>query len=95
MDSWGLGKGGLKALQYMSIVIPAVATDFGTTKNIIKNGETGFLVKHNNEWKEALKLLINDPHLRNKIGKEGRKIVEETYSVEINKYKYLDILQSI
>tara|TARA_Y100000590_G_C15584392_1_gene963595 strand:+ start:46 stop:1125 length:1080 start_codon:yes stop_codon:yes gene_type:complete len=95
MDSWGLGKGGLKALQYMSIGIPAVATDFGTTKNIIKNGETGFLVKHNNEWKEALKLLINDPHLRNKIGKEGRKIVEETYSVEINKYKYLDILQSI
>ena len=31
----------------------------------------------------------------NLIGKEGRKIVEETYSVEINKYKYLDILQSI
>lgn len=95
MNSWGLGKGGLKALQYMSIGIPTVATDFGTTKDIIKNGNTGFLVNDDNEWIKALKLLINDPYLRKKIGNEGRKIVEETYSVEVNKPKYLNVLQSV
>ena len=36
-DDWSLGKGAMKAMHYMSIGIPVVATDFGTTSPIFLN----------------------------------------------------------
>ncbi|SVD77083.1 uncharacterized protein METZ01_LOCUS429937, partial [marine metagenome] len=67
-DKWSLGKGGLKVLQYMSIGIPSVATNYGTAIHIMKNGETGFLVDGKDEWISILKKLINNKELRVRIG---------------------------
>ena len=94
-NDWVLGKSGLKALQYMAIGIPVVATDIGTSKDIISHMESGCLVSTKEDWVSALKQLIDDNHLREKIGKNARKVVVERYSLNAIKKKYFEVLDSI
>ena len=94
-DKWSLGKGGLKVLQYMSIGIPSVATNYGTAIDIIKNGETGFLVDGKEEWISVLKKLIKDKELRLRVGKNARDHVVKNYSVKEIQSKYLEVLESL
>ena len=94
-NDWSLGKSSLKALTYMAIGIPFVATAFGTNYRIIENGVHGFLALTNEEWLEKLKILINDIGLRKRMGMEGRKRVEEMFSVEANFSKYYRVFKTV
>lgn len=91
-EEWVLGKSGLKALQYMALGIPTVATNIGTIHRIIRNGENGFLVSSEEEWKNTIVKLINDQCLREKTGRQASVTVDEIYSINANKEKYLSIL---
>jgi len=94
-DKWVLGKSGLKALQYMALGLPTVATNVGTNPSIITHMKNGWLVKTDNEWIDALENLINNPDLRAKMGKEARKKILENYSIEVTRDKYLSILNGL
>lgn len=82
-NEWSRGKCGLKLLQYMAAGIPAVASPVGVNKEIIQDGKNGFLTSTEDEWYEKLSRLCEDSELRRKIGLEGRKTVEERYSIDI------------
>src|SRR5690606_2998172 len=43
-DEWVLGKSGGKALQYMAVGIPTIATAIGANFRVIEEGESGYLV---------------------------------------------------
>lgn len=90
-DEWTKGKCGFKALQYMALEIPAVASPVGVNNEIITHGINGFLCKTDEEWFDCLERLINDPILRNKIGAEGRKKVMSNYSVTSNASNFLGL----
>lgn len=45
------------------------------------------------EFREALKLLLSDPHLRQTMGKNGKKYYEENYTWEVIEKKYLKVLE--
>jgi glycosyltransferase involved in cell wall biosynthesis len=96
-EPWVYGKSGLKALQYMALGIPTLATAVGTNFRIIDDGKNGFLIPVNNTqiWLNRIIDLVNSESLRQKIGMAGRKTVEEKYSVEANKDKYLHVLNSL
>jgi L-malate glycosyltransferase len=94
-EEWVLGKSGLKALQYMAAGIPTVATGIGTIFRIIKNGENGFLVNNNEEWKPVLSMLMTDQQLRERIGQKAAETVEQHYSINANKSVYLSILNQL
>jgi glycosyltransferase involved in cell wall biosynthesis len=94
-DPWVLGKSGLKALQYMSLGIPTVATAIGATQDIIQDGANGFLASSHHEWVEKLARLLGDPVLRQRIGVNARKTVEARYSVRSNAQRYLEILARV
>lgn len=81
-DEWSRGKCGLKLLQYMAAGIPSAASPVGVNKEIISDGVNGFLASSEDEWYEKLLRLCEDFELRSKIGLEGRKTVEEKYSIE-------------
>ena len=96
MDTdWVSGKSGLKALQYMALGIPTIATDIGNVSNIITNMENGILVKTKQDWLQAFLNLIDDPNLRKKIGIAGRETVKKGYSTDVLTKKYLKVLNSI
>ena len=88
-DEWDLGKSGLKALQYMGLGIPTVLTPFGANLEIVKHGENGLFAGTSDEWIEMLSRLIQDVALRERLGRAGRRTVEERYSVEVNWPLYL------
>ncbi|MEQ9415354.1 MAG: glycosyltransferase family 4 protein, partial [Cyclobacteriaceae bacterium] len=63
-DEWTMGKCGFKALQYMALGIPAIASPIGVNTNIVKHNENGFLAATNDDWINFLSLLIESSALR-------------------------------
>lgn len=94
-NEWSLGKSSLKALTYMAIAIPFVATAYGTNYRIMEDGVQGYLAATEEEWVDRLTRLIDDVNLRKKMGIEGRKRVVEKYSVETNFSKYLEVFKTV
>jgi glycosyltransferase involved in cell wall biosynthesis len=55
------------------VAVPSLAFDVGGNKEIIKNGETGFIVHYLEELKEKVSLLCRDEALRKKMGEKAEK----------------------
>jgi glycosyltransferase involved in cell wall biosynthesis len=80
-DLWSRGKCGLKVLQYHAAGLPVVANPVGLHREMIKDGETGFLATDPSEWVLAIARLVADARLRQRIGSSARQQVESSYSV--------------
>jgi L-malate glycosyltransferase len=93
-NDWVMGKSGLKAIQYMTIGIPAVATRIGMTPRLIEHMQNGCLALSDEEWLICLRRLIDEPELRRSIGQAGRKTIEERYSKHVIKNQYLSIINN-
>jgi len=83
-EEWVLGKSGLKAIQYMAMGIPPVATAIGANYRVIEDGVNGFLAKNEQEWKTAILKLIDNPQLRAEMGKKSRAKAEALFSLNAN-----------
>lgn len=93
-DEWSRGKCAMKGLQYMALEIPTIMSPVGVNSDIIQDGENGFLASTTEEWVEKISLLIESKELRTKVGKAGRKTVEEDFSVKANKEKWLSVFNT-
>lgn len=94
-ETWVLGKSGLKALQYMALGIPTIATNIGANSRIITHGENGFLVNKNNEWVNALVFLIKNIEKRKAIGQKSINTVQEKFSINSTAKIYLAVLNGV
>jgi glycosyltransferase involved in cell wall biosynthesis len=81
-DGWSRGKCGLKVLQYMAAGLPVVANPVGAHMEMVIPGKTGFLASTPGEWTAAISRLADDPALRRRMGRAGRRIVEQQYSIQ-------------
>lgn len=88
-DDWSKGKCGLKGLQYMALSIPAVMSPVGVNREIIQDGENGFLADAPGEWVDKISKLIDSKELRRQLGTAARKTVVDHYSVESQKEQYI------
>jgi glycosyltransferase involved in cell wall biosynthesis len=77
-------------LEYMAAGKPVVATDGGGTSEIVKEGETGFLVHAAKpaELAEKIEQLLNNEELRAKMGESGKERIKKKFSIDsmIDKY---------
>ncbi len=80
---WERGKCGYKLIQYMACGLPVVASPVGVNQEIVKHGRNGFLAEVTDEWLAALRLLCADIERRHAIGFQGRKLVEQNYSLQV------------
>jgi len=94
-EPWVYGKSGLKAIQYMALGIPTVASAVGMNFKVIEDGASGFLVKNDREWITTIIRLIDNPDLRERTGKTSRLRVLDTYSVKVNQPSYLSIFKEV
>jgi glycosyltransferase involved in cell wall biosynthesis len=95
VDDWVSGKSGLKAIQYMMMALPCVATSVGTTPLIIRDGENGLLATTQEEWLDALTRLLDDPELRRRIGEAARRDAVAKYSTKAIAAEYRRVLGSV
>ena len=93
-DRWAKGKCGFKALQYMALQIPPIASQVGVNTEIIENGRDGFLCRSIEEWEFALTTLIENKELRESIGNAARKKVIDHYSVFSNSSNFVSLFHS-
>lgn len=80
---WERGKCGYKLIQYMACGLPVVASPVGVNRDIVSTGVNGYLAGSEAEWVDALAGLLDDVQLRQQMGRAGRKIVEQKYSVQV------------
>lgn len=73
-DLWSRGKCGLKVLQYMAAGLPVLTNPVGVHTEMIRSGETGFLVHSPREWLEAASWLAGN---RDRCEAMGQAAIEE------------------
>lgn len=96
LDSpWERGKCGYKLVQYMACGLPVVASPVGANGEIVREGENGFLADSAHEWVEALARLLSDAALRQRMGKDGRQRVVDTYSIQQVASQLVALLRSV
>ena len=83
----------LSVLEALALQKPVVASDVGGIPEVVEDGITGYLVPPKNPQALADKilLLLRNPQLAAEFGKEGRKSVEQAFSLEhmIQEYQSL------
>jgi len=91
-DDWTKGKCGLKLLQYMACGLPVVSSPDGGAGSIVEHGVNGYIVRSGEEWRLYLAALLDNPELRRLMGREGRRHVEEHFSLEVWAPRMAEIL---
>ena len=93
-EEWVNGKSGLKALQYMALGIPTIATAVGANFRIIENGKNGILIK-DGDWEEQIKRLLQMHDFRKSLGQAAMITVKKQYSLESSYEYYLSVLREV
>jgi len=83
-DEWSKGKCGFKAIEFMACGVPVVAAAVGVNREIIRDGENGFLAATEQEWVDKLGRLLSEPDLRRRFAVAGRRTIEQRYSLGVN-----------
>ncbi len=91
-DDWSRGKCGLKILQYMAAGLPVVANPVGVHGELIVHGETGFLADTPEQWIDAIGRLKHDRDLRRRLGRAGRRRLDNHFSVRAGARQWLELL---
>jgi glycosyltransferase involved in cell wall biosynthesis len=84
-------------LEAMASGLPVVATCIAGNEELVVDGETGYLVPPEDieALQNALKKLLNDASLRQKMGLASRRRAEETYSWESTAKQYALLLEKV
>lgn len=86
-------KCGFKALFYMALGVPCIASPVGVNRDIIHQGVNGLLATTEAEWIGAISRLIDDEGLRRELGQAGRQTVVEHFSGQEWSKVFLRILE--
>ncbi len=71
-NAFAAGKSPIKALQYAACAVPCVASPVGATKEIVRDGVTGYTASTPEEWEAALLRLVDEATLRRSLGDAAR-----------------------
>lgn len=87
---------GISLLEAQATAKPVVAFDVTAIKEVVKNHETGLLVKPDkNELSIALLYLLSDKILREQMGHSGREFVSKNFSWKISAKNMLQIYSEV
>jgi glycosyltransferase involved in cell wall biosynthesis len=82
-------------LESMNFAIPVVATHVGGNPEIVRDGESGFLVPPRDPIAFARRVveLLANPQLRRQMGRAGRTVVEQGFSLSRTASRYLNVYE--
>ena len=76
---------------------PVLTSNIPPMSEIIDNNKTGFLIDPNNagDWAEKIILLIKEPEISNKMGKEGNNDLKIKYNQKLFYEKIIKMYNDI
>ena len=82
-------------IEAMAMKLPVISTTITAIPEIVEDGVSGLLVPPNDEkaLAEAITRLINDHDLRQKLGEDARKRVEDRFDIHKNIVKYVELFE--
>lgn len=92
-SEWAAGKSGFKAIQYMAVGIPFVASPVGAVTEIGRAGVTHYCARTDDEWRETLSTLIANREIREQMGQAGRQCALKDYGLQAQADKLADALR--
>lgn len=91
---WEKGKVGFKAIQYSAVETVPVVSDVASGPEVVRDGETGFLVENTHEdWYRALSWLLDHPEEWPRLGAAARSHILANYSVPAQAATYIGLFQ--
>jgi glycosyltransferase involved in cell wall biosynthesis len=90
-DIYSRGKCGFKAIQYMALGMPAMVSPVGVNTEIVSDDVDGYICETQEEWKDRLVKLLEDPALRTRMGKAARAKIEKKYSINSTRNSFLNL----
>ncbi len=87
----------VKMFEYMIAGLPVIASDFPLWASIIRESECGLLVNPMDpqEIREAILFIENNPKEAERMGKNGRKSIEQKYNWSIEEEKLFKVYQQV
>lgn len=86
---------GMPVLEAASFGKPAVAFNYGAAPELIKTGETGFVVNSYNGFEEKLRLLIENKKLRERLGRKAKEWAEKYFIWENTAKEYVKVFNKV
>jgi glycosyltransferase involved in cell wall biosynthesis len=88
---------GLVALESIACGTPAVTFAVGGARDYVREGISGYLAKpeDSQDLRHGLLLLLEDDALRETMGKLGREMVLNEYTMELQVSRYIELFQKI
>jgi glycosyltransferase involved in cell wall biosynthesis len=80
-DAWSAGKAGFKAVQYMATGVPFVMSPVGVCATMGIAGQTHFAAVTDDDWLDALRRLVVDTKLRDRMASDARAFAEQHYDL--------------
>ena len=73
-------------MEAMAMGLPVIGTDTGSNAELVRHGETGFIVPVGDgaALAHAIQALASDRELRLGMGRRGRQLIERNYSAAVN-----------
>lgn len=84
-------------IEAMGAGVPIVASDCGAVRDIVEDGEQGYLVPVGDvdRFADRFRLLAADPELRARLGKAGRARAEREFGIERTARAYEELLTEL
>ena len=79
-SDYNRGKGGFKAIQYMSAATLPLVSKVGYNVNVLSDGESGFFCNKSSDWKEKIIFISENTDIWERISREARKSWENKFS---------------
>jgi glycosyltransferase involved in cell wall biosynthesis len=83
-------------IEAMAARRPVVSSDVGSVRDLVRNGENGFIVppRQPAAFVDCIERLVRYPELRTRLGEEGRRTAETTFSLPAVVRAYEDLYRS-
>ena len=88
---------GVSILEAAACEVPAITSDVGGLPEVNKHNETGLVIspKSPGELAKAIKKLVNNNNLRERMGKKARQRVIQEFNWEANIQKMISVYNDI
>ncbi|MHB8471103.1 MAG: glycosyltransferase family 4 protein [Gaiellaceae bacterium] len=80
-DAFSRAKEAYKLKEYMAAGLPVVASPVGHNVEVVNHGANGYLADDPAQWLLYLRLLVESPDLRARLGAAGRRVVLQRYTL--------------